>query len=356
MKSRFLNLDLTRVIGMVMVIVLHTAVNFTLRTDFFATKLWFLLEPVVAISKTAVLLFFMISGYLLTTKQRSIRENLNKTITKLVLPLSFFTAIDSIINFSRFDMVRNTWLDFFIQELNRLMNEKSSPLWFLIVLVFLYLLNPIWQKIFSHSDEGKLAKYITAMAFLFSLIMAIFEYPAHKNGIFFTGATYWLGYVCFYLYGGLVKANFVFVRKRLFNWGLLLSGLVLTMAGDFLAVSWQLNGNDFIWNTYTANYLSLPVMMTAIGLFNLLVTVDLKKIPSVVASFIEKFAQLSFGVYLIHGYFILLSRQVLGFKFDLVGLNVYLYNTIDVGSILILSMLTTWIWLKIPKLKSLVGG
>lgn len=89
---------------------------------------------------------------------------------------------------------------------------------------------------------------------------------------------------------------------------------------------------------------------------NLLITVDLKKIPLVVTSFIEKFAQLSFGVYLIHGYFILVSRQVLGFKFDLVGMNVYLYNLLDVGSILILSMLTTWMWLKIPKLKSLVGG
>lgn len=355
MKQRFLNLDLIRIVGMVMVIILHTAVNFTLRADFFATKLWFLLEPIVALSKTAVLLFFMLSGYLLINKQRSIKENLTKTWLKLCVPLIFFTSIDTLINLSKFDLYNNGWLSFWTREIDRLMNEKSSPLWFLIVLVFLYLLNPLWQKVFAQKDGGQLVKYLTTSALIFSVVMAIVEYPSGKMGMLFTGGTYWLGYVFFYLYGGLIKAKILNIKNQLLNVSLLFAGLLLTIVGDFLAVDWQIKGFNYIWNTYTTNYLSLPVIMMAVGLFNLFISSDFKKL-SPISGIMTKFAQLSFGVYLVHGYFILLSRQVFGFKFDLVGMNVYLYNLLDVGSVLLLSMFTTWIWLKIPKLKALLGG
>lgn len=356
MRERILNLDLIRVLAMVMVVLMHTVINFTLRTDFFATKLWFLLEPAIALSRTAVLLFFMISGYLMVSKQRTIKENFEKTFKKLCLPLVFFTLIDSIINLSKFNLAVDGWMGFFSHEMNRLMNEKSSPLWFLVVLVFLYFLNPLWQKVFSQKDEGSLAKYLTKSALFFSILMAILEYPSGKIGMLFTAPTYWLGYVFFYLYGGLVKEKLVNFKNNRFNFFLLIGGLSLAIMGDFIAVYSQIKGINFIWNLYTSNYLSIPVIMMAIGLFNLLMNIEMKKVPSVILATLEKLAQLSFGVYLIHGYFILASRQIFGFKFDLVGMNVYLYNIIDVGSILILSMLATWIWLKIPKLKSLIGG
>ena len=88
-KKRLLNADLIRVIAMLMVIFLHTILNFTIRPDFFPSKLWFVFEPIVAISKTCVLLFFMLSGYLVIAKKRSIQENINKTIKKIVTPLFF---------------------------------------------------------------------------------------------------------------------------------------------------------------------------------------------------------------------------------------------------------------------------
>lgn len=356
MRERISNLDLTRVIAMSMVVLLHTAVNFTLRTDFFATKLWFLLEPVIALSKTAVLLFFMISGYLMISKQRSIKENFEKTFKKICLPLAFFAIADSVINLSKFNLAIDGWFGFLSHEMNRLMNEKSSILWFLVVLAFLYFLNPLWQKVFSQRDGGLLAKYLTISALLFSIFVAILEYPSGKIGMLFTAPTYWLGYVFFYLYGGLIKEKLIDFKNNRINFFLLIGGLGLTVMGDFFAVYAQIKGVNFIWNLYTSNYLSVPVIMMSVGLFNLMIKIEMKKVPSGVLSVLEKLAKLSFGVYLIHGYFILLSRQAFGFKFDLVGMNVYLYNLLDVGSVLLLSMLTTWIWLKIPKLKSLIGG
>jgi peptidoglycan/LPS O-acetylase OafA/YrhL len=222
-------------------------------------------------------------------------------------------------------------------------------------LFFLYLLNPLWQVVFSQKDDGKLAKYLTTVALLFSLVMAVVEYPSGKIGMLFTGGTYWLGYVFFYLYGGLVKEKLVKFGNQMHNLLLLSTGLILAILGDYLAVYAQINDINFIWNTYTSNYLSVPVIMMSVGLFNLLVSFDSSKLAPI-SKVITKLANLSFGVYLIHGYFILLSRQVIGFKFDLVGMNVYLYNIVDVGSILILSTVTTWLWLKIPKLKALLGG
>src|SRR5260221_8277573 len=88
--ERIFSADVIRVAAMLMVVVLHTILNFTLRPDFFATKVWFAFEPIVAISKTAVLLFFMISGYLVIGKERSIRENLKKIRGVIVIPFVFF--------------------------------------------------------------------------------------------------------------------------------------------------------------------------------------------------------------------------------------------------------------------------
>jgi len=269
MRERILNLDLIRVIAMVMVVLMHTVINFTLRTDFFATKLWFLLEPAIALSRTAVLLFFMISGYLMTSKRTSIKENFEKTIKRLCLPLAFFTFIDSMINLSKFNLVVDGWFGFFSHEMNRLMNEKSSPLWFLVVLVFLYFLNPLWQKVFAQKDGGLLAKYLTISALIFSILMAIVEYPSEKIGMLFSAPTYWLGYVFFYLYGGLAKEKFVNFKNNRFNFFLLIGGLGLAIADEFIAVYSQIKEINFIWNLYTSNYLSIPVMMMAIGLFNL---------------------------------------------------------------------------------------
>src|SRR3972149_11856285 len=161
--SRILNVDIIRILAMLMVFALHPILNFTVRLDFFATKLWFLLEPLVALSKTCVLLFFMLSGFLLLNKNRTIKDNWQKTKQRIIIPLSFFSVLDVIFEFGKLHYDWGMAAIFFQSQLVRLTNFPSSPLWFLVVLVFLYLLNPVWQLIFAQEKNRNLARYLLAL-------------------------------------------------------------------------------------------------------------------------------------------------------------------------------------------------
>ena len=51
-------INIVRIVAMLMVINLHTLLNFTQRSDFFLTKLWWLLEPIAILSAAATWIFF----------------------------------------------------------------------------------------------------------------------------------------------------------------------------------------------------------------------------------------------------------------------------------------------------------
>lgn len=347
---RLLNADVIRVAAMVMVIFLHTILNFTIRTDFFATKLWFLLEPVVAVSKTCVLLFFMLSGYLVISKNRTIKTNLDKTLRKILLPLGFFTLVNIVYNWSKFAS-DGTWSEFVLNELHRMTRFPSSPLWFLVVLAFLYLLNPVWGLIFARNQKPDVARFITFSALLFSLMITLVEFPAQRTGQIFTSFTGWTGFVFFYLYGGLIKNGWIKSSQQRLNLLMIGLGWVLTMAGDFLTMWQRVHGISFIWNDYTGNYLSIPVTMMAVGIFNWLIHLDLSKFRWPILNWL---AGLSFGIYLIHTYVIALLGE-LGFRFDNLQLNVYFYNALNVILVFGISLVLTLLIKKIPRLRVLIG-
>jgi len=352
-KSRFLNADLIRVVAMLMVIMLHTILNFTIRPDFFATKLWFLFEPIIILSKTCVLLFFMLSGYLVIAKNKSLRENTTQTVRKILLPLAFFTGVNLVYAYTKFDFATGNFGELVVEQLRRMASFPSSPMWFLVVLAFLYLLNPIWGLVFSESKNKQLAQALTAAALFFSLLITFIEFPALKSGQMFTSFTGWLGFVFFYLYGGLVQKNWALFNNQRFNLLLIGAGFLLTFAGDYLTMWQKVNGGSFIWSDYTGNYLSIPVTMMAVGIFNFLISLNLSKYKWPALTF---GAGLSYGIYLIHTYIISLFTDIIGFDFNQLQMNVYLYNVLNVVLVLGLSAVLTFVWKKIPYFKSLIGG
>lgn len=349
---RIINADIIRVAAMLMVILLHTILNFTIRPDFFATKLWFLLEPIIAISKTSVLLFFILSGFLVISKERSVKENLNKAFKKILIPLAFFTLLNIAYAWTKFHFNGNNLNLFVIDQMKRMVSFPSSPMWFLVVLIFLYLLNPVWQMIFSKEQKPELARLITFGSLVFSLLATIVQFPAARINIMFNSFTAWTGFAFFYFYGALIKNKWIKVDNQKINLILIGAGLISTIAGDFINIWQRINQITFIWNDYTVNYLSIPVVMMAIGLFNFLISADLSKLKS---NFLSWLAGLSFGIYLIHTYVISLFTDIIGFDFNKLGINVYLYNFLNVFLVLFASILIVTLIKKIPKVKAIIG-
>ena len=351
-SPRIINADVIRVTAMFMVILLHTILNFTIRTDFFATKLWFLFEPIIAISKTCVLLFFMLSGYLVISKKRSLKENLEKTFKKILIPLTFFTLLNIAYAWTKFHFNGNNLDLFIIDQTKRMVSFPSSPMWFLVVLTFLYLLNPIWQMIFSKEQKPELARLITGGSLAFSLLATVAQFPAQRVYTMFNSFTAWTAFAFFYFYGALVKNKWIKVDNQRMNLIVVGIGLILTIIGDFLNIWQRINQVSFIWNDYTGNYLSIPIVMIAVGIFNLLISADFSELKSNILTWLSG---LSFGIYLIHTYVISLFTDIIGFDFNKLSINVYLYNFLNVFLVLSISILLTSLIKRVPKFKAIIG-
>lgn len=351
--NRFPNADLVRVLAMLMVILLHTILNFTVRPDFFATKIYFLFAPIVAVAKTCVLLFFMLSGYLVIAKQRSVKDNFSKTVQKILLPLTFFSLVNIAYDWTKFTYNGNNFGDFMSIQFQKLLNFPSSSLWFLVILFFLYLLNPVWQLIFKQTQSKNIARFVTFLALVFSLLTTTLSFLANRKDLFFNNFTAWTGFVFFYLYGALVKNKWIKFNDQKLNLLIMGIGGFLTIAGDYLTMWQNTHSIDFIFNDYTSNYLSVPVVMLAIALFNILLSLDLSQIKTSVLAWL---ADLSFGIYLLHTYVISFFTDIIGFDFNKLQINVYLYNLFNISLVFSFSLLLTIIIKKIPKVRNLIGG
>jgi peptidoglycan/LPS O-acetylase OafA/YrhL len=64
-------------------------------------------------------------------------------------------------------------------------------------------------------------------------------------------------------------------------------------------------------------------MLLAMGMFNLLIDLDGKKLARFYKSKMELLAKLSFGIYLIHPFVINVLNDILGFDFDKISMNIY---------------------------------
>jgi surface polysaccharide O-acyltransferase-like enzyme len=267
------------------------------------------------------------------------------------VPLIFFAIVNIIYAASEYNFSKNNLVDFVFSQIKRITDYPSSPLWFLVVLAFLYYLNPIWQLIFKNKNK-KVSLNLIIFSLVFSISLTILKFPAGKVGTMLNSFTSWTAFVFFYLYGAAVEKKWINFKNNKFNFSLILFGLALNILGDYLTTWHQINGDNFIWAHYASRYLSIPVIAMSIGIFNFLISLDLSKINSKLIVFLSK---LSFGIYLIHTYVISIFTDKLGFTFDRLKINVYLYNFLNVFLVFSISFILTLFIKRIPKLRIIIG-
>ncbi len=341
---RSLRIDALKVIAMTMVLMLHTIYNFTLRPDFFATKLWFIIEIISAFSKPAVLIFFIISGYLSLTKQTSIQKNASKLLKRLVTPLIFFSSLSLLYLYYQSWLSHVYFSEYLFLQFKRITDFPSSTLWFLEVLVIFTLLNPLWQSIFSDNKKKDLAIYLTKITFLFILLSQFESVMTLKASSYFNHLTGWLGYIALYFYGGLIRNNWTRSWDKIQSLSLISVGVIATMIGDYLT-SYSNHHTLNLPFIGFANLLSIPGIMIAVGVFNLIIGFRINNNTLLQNTFlrqlIHQIATHSFGIYLIHPLVINFLSDFAQFSFDELRLNVYVYNLLNFSLVFGISMLLT---------------
>jgi surface polysaccharide O-acyltransferase-like enzyme len=359
-SSRFIAVDVMRAMAILMVVYLHTILDFTLRPDFFATKAWFVFELFVALSRTSIPLFFILSGYLALGKSRTIHENWQRLKRRILIPLVFSSLVIMILDYQKYMIAPKHLLPFWQSQMVMQTDFPSSWLWFLAVLFTLHLLNPLWQPIFTNKDLRKTALYLTFLAFLFTVISTVIKYPGLKVETFFSSLTGWLGYSCFYLYGGLIRNKYLSVNRKILNSALIGAGLLLQIVGDYYTQFSTVRGIKFLFAGYTHEYLSISVICVSIGLFNLLINSQFMFLTSsksgkVTRTIVTWLSSLSYGIYLVHLHVIYFFFSVLKFEFDKSHMNIYIFSIIYYLLILSISIALTYGVRKLPYLRMIIG-
>lgn len=354
--------DLVRALAILAVIGIHLVIPITPRPDFFGGTVWwgaFLLNCLFRIS---VPLFVILSGYLTLGKETTIGSNLNKIVNRILIPLIAYYII---FNFAYALMasLRNEYFDYW-GIFHNLSKNTHTSLYFLVVLFFIQLLNPLWNLLTEPKNEIIL-KFVCYFFLILGAASYVFYYLSLREGDVFSTFTYWVMWIGYYLYGYIVKLKPLALSKteKIVYPILLLLGFISTVIFGYITL-WLFHSgiNDLFYiggQTYADSYLSISVMVMSISAFNLLMRGEwTKKLESI--SWIRKpimfLALISFALYLNHLLVIDTLSKFFGITPDSPSMpNLALYMIINTVLTFVITIPLVYTIQKLPVLRKIVG-
>jgi surface polysaccharide O-acyltransferase-like enzyme len=296
--ARNFNIDLLRIIATGMIVTAHVTTLIYQRPDFFGSMFWWLNHIVLSVCRLGAPLFFMISGYLLSEKIRTEKENIRHTIQRLVIPLVSFYILSSVV-FAYIHSEKpftNLLADLFI--------GGGNYLYFLVGLSIIYFLHPFLQKFTSQLNKKEndvLVFFLLANTALYTLGSYLHSTNGEVKNFTFI---YWFLALGYFLYGSFVKKYGVWPGTKKWQLFLFVVPLMINILGSYFAESFSHSEPEskiFLVSSYLQNYLGTTVMLASIGFFNFFLNFSKpQNLPQFSIKLAAHFAEMSFGIYLVH--------------------------------------------------------
>lgn len=296
--------DYLRILAIVAVIFIHASGGVFKHFEF-STLNWWLANFVNTISRFSVPLFVMISGFLILGKDSTIKEFYLKKSIRIIPPLIFWSLfyvffrqyLNDDINL--FSLLKNTVTQLIIK------GKTAIHLWYLSMFSCLMLVAPFLNKFvlgkkLNHSDVVYLFWVIAIIAVL-QQISPMFKYIKGDNISWFTQFPWFIGY---FLLGYYIGNNTLKTQiKPLVLIAILATILLFSLFANYILVfdlrvikDWLILSNTGILN----------LVSTCIIFYIFFIYKD--KLPYF--NFIPSLSNASFGVYLIHPFFIIIFNRL----------------------------------------------
>lgn len=290
-SKRLANIELLRIIAMLMVVMLHYLGKgellppVSLDMDVIGYVAWIL----ESLSIVAVNVYVLISGYFLV-------ESVFKPgkIVKLILQVLFYTILITVLAFS-FGIIGKEELGFY-NLIVQLFPFQLEQYWFMTSYLVLYILSPI-LAMGAKSLSQKNLKIVTIVFVLFMCVEKSFL-PVQ---IAFDERGYdALWFICLFLVAAYIRLYGIkLLEKPVWAVMLYIAGCVLLMIENILlSVVYEKTGElgHLIGTPYHYNHLF--TFLAAVGLFAFFLKVRIK--DGVISNLICKIAPYTLGVYLLH--------------------------------------------------------
>ena len=338
-SSRIVWVDFVRVISTFLVVLAH--VEGWSSDPRWANTIYYTL------SRNGVPLFFLISGFLLLSRQEDASTFLKKRAWKILIPFFVWSIIYDVYwnqSLAETGLTLRAILSMLIRILR---GPRATHLWFFYALIGLYLFTPILRLFVSKAKNTDILYYIGLWFLAVPVLAIVQEFSPLRSGFELQLAT---GYVGYYLLG-LFLGRLELSRKNLLVFvGLFIIGFVST----FLVFQLNLPPHGGAKEIVFRSYLSANIILMAVPVFVFL-RVAGQKLPRRFLRILDLLSQASFGIYLVHSIVMMwLSAgwASFGFPFD-IGSSLWVIPLVAVLAFVI-SFAITMVLRKIPFIRSIV--
>ena len=353
-KHFLIQADLIRVIAILGALFIHLTYPIYARPDFFGGSTWWLVTIISAFSRISIPLFIILSGYLLLPKNESWSKTSRRLVKRLIIPFTFWFGFYLL--WDRLFFHRSNSL---LEILTLLYQSNTYHLYFLLILIGLYFLLPIFRLIFIHL-ENQYLQILLAVSFLAGSLMYFVPYGLIRDQAQFNIFTTWVPYLGYFLFGGFLACKnppppkyLSFVVVASFLCTIAFSAYVVGNRATSAAWLWRSHGVAFV-----DEYLSPQIILFAISFFWLLTAPSFSHRflqHQLVVKLLRLLAKASFGAYLLHVFVLNLLDHRFGLALDTYQGNLLEYFILRSTFCLILSFGLTWILMQIPGIKKLFG-
>ncbi len=341
--KRDMAMDILRIVAAVLVVIIHVSADKWYVTPAASVE-WAAMNIYDSLARSAVPLFFMISGAFMLKKPVSIKRLYLGKILHLVVIYTVWSVLYAVDAFGIAGL-RDVSLTDFITRVA----EGHYHLWFLPVLIGLYILQPVLVAA-VHFTEGKYIRYILVCFLFFGILLptatelfGAFPPLTTLNGKRIAEFSGYSGY--------MILGYYLYNKKRIRIKPLLAAALFLGTVAISALVS-QLDAlktnaaSDLLYGNF-----SLTVFAEAVLLFVLFQNLLSREPSERTTKFFGTLSSLTFGVYLVHP-FILLRLEML-FGFTTLSFSPFLSVPVIVLTVTAASFLITYLMTKIPMIKKL---
>jgi surface polysaccharide O-acyltransferase-like enzyme len=316
-----LPVDLIRTVAVVLVILLHAAIEPTPNIDIMSAQgmqLWWASNIYNSISRTAVPLFIMLTGALLLQPNKTdepLRVFFRKRWNRIGIPVLFWGAIFFVWGFT----VKGQALTV-VSILQGVLAGPYIHFWYVYILVGLYLITPLVRVVVAHAD-WRIIRYFLILWFVSTGLISILtiSIAISPQAHWFRDSVFILtGLIGYFILGAYV--NRLKFRRSLLYLGLVL-GSVWTIIGTYI-----LEGTlGSVYSQFFLDASSFSVIVASVALFLLLAAIPNSTIEVKLprgSRILKVISQNSLPIYLFHVIVLeALQKGYLGFKISVTTIN-----------------------------------
>ncbi len=296
-KTRQANLELLRLIAMLMVVTIHICIHGGM-VDLAqkGTFAYYVVWTIFGVSFVCINLYILISGYFISEAKFTTWR-----VAKIELQV-FFYAFGIMALFWIYGNVEHD-IKYFIYCVTPII---SDFFWFATMYVGMYMLSPLLNK-FAKSLTKRQFQCVLLLGFvLFSAWTNIFYYTSGMN---IAEGVSIMWFVAIYLFGAYIRLHYV-PEGKCGKWLLLGGGLIVLIPISRLVIEALLTLpfagvrmlEDLLWG-YSIFYHYNSMLVTAGAFFLFIAFLNMNLKEGIGTKFIKIAASASFGVYLIHDHY-----------------------------------------------------